>query len=188
MRTLRGDRVPKRAQLEALINDQDWVDSFMVKYIDAEGSLRTPCWEFTGGLDRAGYGRVHIKRYHEKGTGRNFYAHRLSYMIHRGYITPEEYILHQCHNRLCGNPDHHKLGDHDDNMADLAESGRVAGENNHKSKLTEDDVRDIIEFYYDEEWTVPELMDEFGMAKGSIVDVIYGRTWKSIYSEYFEGN
>ena len=178
--------MPKRAQLEALINDIDWVESFTVKYTDAEGPLKTPCLEWQGGLDRSGYGRVHIKKHHETGTGRNFYVHRLNYMINRGYITPEEYILHQCHNRLCGNPNHHKLGDHNDNMADLADSGRVAGENNHKSKLTEDDVRDIIELYYDEEWTVTDIMEEFDMARGSITDLIYGRTWKAIYSEYFE--
>ena len=71
-------------------------------------------------------------------------------------------------------------------MDDLAQSGRVAGENNHKSKLTEDDVRDIIELYYDDEWTVTQLVEEFDMAKGSITDIIYGRTWAFIHAEYFE--
>jgi hypothetical protein len=178
--------MPERGQVESLINDEDWIDTFTTKYQENNGPLKTPCLEWQGGLDRSGYGRVHIKRHCEKRSGRNFYAHRLNYMINKGYITPDEYILHQCHNRLCGNHEHHKLGDHDDNMADLADSGRVAGENNHKSKLIEDEVRDIIEFYYDEEWTVPELMVEFEMAKGSITDIIYGRTWRSIYLEYFE--
>jgi hypothetical protein len=178
--------MPERGQIESLMGDIDWIESFESKYSEAEGDLDTPCLEWQGGLDRAGYGRVHIKKHCEKPSGRNFYAHRLNYMINRGYITPDEYILHQCHNRLCGNPDHHKLGDHNDNMADLADSGRVAGENNHKSKLTEEDVREIIELYYDDEWTVTELMDEFDMAKGSITDIIYGRTWTFIHAEYFE--
>ena len=60
--------MPKRAQLEALINDIDWVESFTVKYTDAEGPLKTPCLEWQGGLDRSGYGRVHIKKHHETGT------------------------------------------------------------------------------------------------------------------------
>mgnify|MGYP006167303057 CR=1 FL=1 len=178
--------MPERGQIEKLVGDEKWMETFESKYSEAEGDLDTPCLEWQGGLDRAGYGRVHIKKHCEKPSGRNFYAHRLNYMINRGYITPDEYILHQCHNRLCGNPDHHKLGDHNDNMADLADSGRVAGENNHKSKLTEEDVRDIIELYYDDEWTVTQLMDEFDMAKGSITDIIYGRTWTFIHAEYFE--
>jgi hypothetical protein len=178
--------MPERGQIEKLVGDEKWMETFESKYSEAEGPLDTPCLEWQGGLDRAGYGRVHIKKHCEKPSGRNFYTHRLNYMINRGYITPEEYILHQCHNRLCGNPDHHKLGDHNDNMADLADSGRVAGENNHKSKLTEEDVRDIIELYYDDEWTVTQLMDEFDMAKGSITDIIYGRTWTFIHAEYFE--
>tara|TARA_B110000495_G_C23036622_1_gene619355 strand:+ start:3508 stop:4056 length:549 start_codon:yes stop_codon:yes gene_type:complete len=178
--------MPERGQIEKLVGDEKWMETFESKYSEAEGDLDTPCLEWQGGLDRAGYGRVHIKKHCEKPSGRNFYTHRLNYMINRGYITPEEYILHQCHNRLCGNPDHHKLGDHNDNMADLADSGRVAGENNHKSKLTEEDVRDIIELYYDDEWTVTQLMDEFDMAKGSITDIIYGRTWTFIHAEYFE--
>jgi len=178
--------MPERGQIEGLIGDKGWIESFEAKYSEADGPLDTPCLEWQGGLDRAGYGRVHIKRHCEKPSGRNFYAHRLNYMVNRGYITPDEYILHQCHNRLCGNPDHHKLGDHNDNMDDLARSGRVAGENNHKSKLTEDDVRDIIELYYDDEWTVTQLVEEFDMAKGSITDIIYGRTWAFIHAEYFE--
>ena len=140
--------MPKRAHIEALVADSAWVDAFMAKVKETEGPLDTPCWEWQGGLDRAGYGRIHVKKHCEKKTGRNFFAHRMSYMIHRGYIEPEEFILHQCHNRLCVNPDHHKLGDHNDNMDDLANSRRIAGENNPRSKASQADVYEILELYY----------------------------------------
>ena len=126
--------MPKRTHIEALVADNDWVDAFMAKKMRTMALLLRPT---VAGPIRAGYGRIHVKKHCEKKSGRNFFAHRMCYMIHRGYIEPEEFILHQCHNRLCCNPDHHKLGDHNDNMDDLAKSGRVAGANNHNSKLSE---------------------------------------------------
>ncbi len=100
------------------------------------------------------------------------------------YIEPEEYILHQCHNRLCCNPNHFHLGDHKENMDDLHNSGRVAGENNSNSKLKEDEVWEILELYYEDEWTVKELLEEFKVGRGTITDIVYGRTWKPLYEEY----
>jgi len=181
-----------RAHLEKLIRDEDWVEQFMSKISDNAGPLATPCWEWQGGLDRAGYGRIHVKKHCEKKTGRNFFAHRVCYMIHRGYIEPEEYILHQCHNRLCCNPDHHQLGDHNENMQDLADSRRVAGENNHNSKLNEEQVWEILELYYTGDadsvlWSIAEIAEEFNVGRGTISDILYGRSWKDVHGEFWEG-
>ena len=35
-------------------------------------------------------------------------------------------------------------------------------------------------------WTINELIEEFEVSKGPITDVIYGRTWQSIYNEFME--
>ena len=180
----------KRDHLERLRGDSEWVERFMSKIKEADGPLKTPCWEWQGGLDRAGYGRIHVKKHCEKKSGRNFFAHRMCYIIHRGYIEPEEFILHQCHNRLCCNPDHHKLGDHNDNMKDLADSRRVAGSNNHNSKLDEDEAWEVLVLYYEGDvdkvlWTLSEISDEFGVGKGTVSDIVYGRTWKDIYEEFW---
>jgi len=180
----------KRTHLEKLVRDEVWVDRFMSKIAENPGPLATPCWEWQGGLDRAGYGRIHVKKHCEKKTGRNFFAHRVCYMIHRGYIEPEEFILHQCHNRLCCNPDHHQLGDHNENMKDLADSRRVAGENNHNSKLDRDKVWEILELYYAGDadnvlWSIAEIAEEFEVGRGTISDVLYGRSWKDTYDEFW---
>ena len=180
----------KRAHLEKLVRDEVWVDRFMSKIAENPGPLATPCWEWQGGLDRAGYGRIHVKKHCEKKTGRNFFAHRVCYMIHRGYIEPEEFILHQCHNRLCCNPDHHQLGDHNENMKDLADSRRVAGENNHNSKLDRDKVWEILELYYAGDadnvlWSIAEIAEEFEVGRGTISDVLYGRSWKDTYDGFW---
>jgi hypothetical protein len=176
-----------RRQIDRLRSDAIWVETFRRKIKRNPGPLDTPCWEWQGGLDKSGYGRLHIKRYHETGKGRNFIAHRLSYMIFTGaFIEPEEYILHQCHNRLCCNPDHFKLGDHQDNMDDLHDSGRVAGERNSNSKLSEDHVWDILALYYDKEWTVSNILEEYDVSRGTITDIVYGRTWGYLYDEFME--
>jgi len=180
----------KRAHLEKLIRDTEWVDRFMGKISENSGPLATPCWEWQGGLDRAGYGRIHVKKHCEKKTGRNFFAHRVCYMIHRGYIEPEEYILHQCHNRLCCNPEHHQLGDHSENMQDLADSRRVAGENNHNSKLSAEQAWEILELYYAGDadnilWSIAEIAEEFEVGRGTVSDVLYGRSWKDTYDEFW---
>ena len=180
-----------REHIEKLCADDEFVSNLQSKIKPTQGPLDTPCLLWTGGTDKSGYGRIHVKRHCDKKSGRNYFVHRLNYMIHRGYIEPEEFILHQCHTRLCCNPDHFKLGDHNDNMDDLSASGRVAGENNHRSKLTEDGVYEILELYYEGDaggdlWTIEELIEEFGVSKGTITDVLYGRTWTNVHIEFME--
>ena len=60
----------------------------------------------------------------------------------------------------------------------------MAGENNSNSKLKEDEVWEILELYYEDEWTVKELLEEFKVGRGTITDIVYGRTWKPLYEEY----
>jgi len=184
-----------RTHIEALCADKDWVKSFNSKLKRVKSGEHKGCLEWQGGLDKGGYGRFHVKKHHETGTGRNFFAHRMSYMINRGYITPDELILHQCHNRLCCNPSHHKLGDHIDNMDDLHDSKRIAGENNPRSKLREDEVWDILSLYYDGIEPIYEplsigdivkLYEDVGIKRGTVSDIVYGRTWPYVYNEFFE--
>src|SRR5207244_439157 len=55
--------------------------------------------------------------YHQIYTGRNamgkfvyIYAHRYSWMIHRGAIPDGLYVLHKCDNPVCVRPSHLYLG------------------------------------------------------------------------------
>ena len=59
-----------REQLEKLAKDSEWVETFMAKVNpEGDGPLETPCWEWIGGLDKAGYGRIHVKK-HGGGKGK----------------------------------------------------------------------------------------------------------------------
>jgi hypothetical protein len=66
--------------------------------IDASGV----CWEWTGGQNGTGYGKVWI-------TARNLYPHRVMWEWLVGWIPDELEIDHLCRNRLCCNPDHMEL-------------------------------------------------------------------------------
>ncbi len=180
------------AHLERLIEDDEWVDRFQSKL---KKGRNYNCLEWNGTLDKAGYGRIHVKKHHETGTGRNFFAHRVNYAIETGEILdPDEFILHQCHNRLCCNVDHFEIGNHSANMDDLANSRRIAGENNPRSKVSQADVYEILELYYygdienNNPYTVKELVSLFsdtGITSSAINDIVSGRTWKDAYNDFW---
>ncbi len=171
--------------MAALINDDTWVEWF-----ESNLKKKGKCLLWKGTVDKAGYGRFHVKRHCERPTGRNFFAHRAGYAVQTGEILePDELILHQCHTRLCCNSDCFEIGNHHDNMDDLRASGNIAGERNPKSKLQEDDVYDILEMYYDREMTINAIVLEYkklGIKKGTVSDIVYGRTWAGIWYEFME--
>ncbi|MCP2163141.1 HNH endonuclease [Williamsia serinedens] len=74
------------------------------------------CWEWTEYVNKAGYGRCFLK-------GQTWFAHRLSYAIHKG-DPGLGFVCHTCDNPKCCNPDHLYLGDNDTNMADKARRER----------------------------------------------------------------
>lgn len=76
------------------------------------------CWEWTGCLDRYGYGKVKI-------GGVVFISHRIAYEISKGEFDKSMHILHSCDNPKCCNPEHLHLGTHVQNMREMAERGRA---------------------------------------------------------------
>lgn len=77
-----------------------------------------PCWIWTGGKKRKGYGAV---SYHGK-TDR---SHRLAWRLTNGPIPPETpCVLHRCDNPPCCNPSHLFLGDNAANTRDMVAKGR----------------------------------------------------------------
>ncbi|HVM93407.1 MAG TPA: HNH endonuclease [Terriglobales bacterium] len=111
---------------------------FHAKYVRAESG----CWEWTGYVNKSlGYGEFFWSR--KKG-----YAHRFSYLIHKGEIPDGKLVCHTCDNRKCVNPEHLWLGSISENIKDMWEKGRQVfgdqrGEKNGCAKLTESDVKAI---------------------------------------------
>lgn len=100
----------------------------------------TDCWEWNLHLSPDGYGRCYF-------NGVNVRAHRLSYELYNGAYPRHFLVLHKCDNPKCVNPEHLRLGTHQDNMQDKKDRKRSKGINkgvkNRAAKLSDEDVIEI---------------------------------------------
>src|SRR3972149_68948 len=89
------------------------------------------CIEWTGGLDRNGYGIFYYKN-------KKFFAHRFAFGIEK--IPKKMFVCHKCDNPKCINPKHLFLGTPRDNALDCVAKNRTnnhKGESHHRAKLCE---------------------------------------------------
>jgi len=84
----------------------------------------TGCWLWTGHKYRNGYGAIKV-------FGRMRLAHRFSYELHKGPIPEGLCILHSCDVRNCVNPEHLRVGTHQENMQEASERGRMRSGDQH---------------------------------------------------------
>jgi len=75
------------------------------------------CWEFHGHWNNKGYGQVEYQ-------GRLQLVHRIAFKLMKGRIPKGKFVLHNCDNSKCYNPDHLFIGTQADNMADMRAKGR----------------------------------------------------------------
>ena len=74
------------------------------------------CLEFTGYIDKHGYGRLKHKG--------KWFAHRLAYYLATGIHPGNLLVCHSCDNPPCINPAHLFLGTNKDNFDDMMKKGR----------------------------------------------------------------
>ena len=104
------------------------------------------CWMWTAAKAGRGYGVLRFR-------GRQWYAHRVSWVVYRGEIPQNICVLHRCDTPGCINPEHLFLGSYQDNSRDASCKGRLPGNRTHGSqkpiaKLDETSVRRIRLLYY----------------------------------------
>ena len=105
----------------------------------AAGRGEGECWPWQFRTNRKGYGTINV------GTtmGTLYFAHRLSYLLHKGTFDRSLVVRHTCHNPTCVNPGHLLTGTPLDNAQDRDSAGRgwkCPGETNPRAKLSDLDV------------------------------------------------
>lgn len=129
------------------------------------------CIEWVGAKVN-GYGVLCIKN-------KNIYAHRYSWIAHKGAIPPGLYVLHKCDNRACVNVEHLFLGTLLDNNRDRAMKGRSRpprGEQHGSSKLKTADILQI-RALLKSKVTMRELGNRYGVSSVAISHIKHGVTW-----------
>lgn len=132
------------------------------------------CFEWTRSLNR-GYGMLSI-------SGKNKYAHRMSYMLFIGPIPDGMDVCHHCDNPPCINPAHLFLGTAKDNAQDARRKGRTTkprGELHWKARLNPEKVIAIRQAKAAGE-TAPSLAARFGVSAAHIYQIVYRYSWKNV--------
>ena len=132
------------------------------------------CWEWQDSKDKDGYGKMRVGK-------RKVRAHRLSYKLFVGDVPDDMLVCHKCDNPGCVNPSHLFLGSYLDNNRDSHKKGRGAdqtGENNHRSKLTWRDVREIRRNFTGYWGELAALGKKYYMTYVPMRLIITGKNWK----------
>lgn len=127
------------------------------------------CWLWQGKPMKVGYGYISDE------SGKDSYAHRVSWIMHNGPIPAGSCVLHKCDVRLCVNPEHLFLGTRTDNQQDAANKGRLPhGEKHWNTKLSDDDVLGIIDYVKDG-ISHSRTAKMFGVCRQTVGSIMSGR-------------
>lgn len=133
------------------------------------------CWDWNGYIVSTGYGRIGT-------SGQIIDAHRFSYILHKGEIPQNLWVLHRCSNAKCTNPEHLYLGTAKQNTQDMLRAGRnivPIGEKHPGSKLTLEKVKQIKELIKEGKSSI-EIGLLFSVSKTTINDIKRNNTWKGV--------
>lgn len=108
-------------------------------------------------------------------------AHVWIYEQRHGPIPPGFQVNHTCDTPLCMSDAHHYVGTHLQNMADRSSRGRTASGTLHpRSKITEEQVREIRALYASGGYTHRKLGRCFGLDHSTVGDILRGEHWASV--------
>lgn len=153
-----------------------WTKTPMERFSEKVRIDESGCWIWMGamrGMRGNQYGHM---RFNGKLEG----AHRVSWILHKGGISPGMKILHRCDVGLCVNPEHLFVGTQSDNMEDMVNKGRhpyPVCEVHHRAKLTNEQVRAIRASAQSH----GQLAKAYGVTKRTIINVRQRKVYGSVF-------
>ena len=158
---------------KGIYNRKSEIDRFWSK-VDKKND--NDCWNWLGSKDKDGYGWFSLKENHK-----TIFAHRYSALLKYTDLQ-DKLVRHTCDNSKCVNPNHLILGTPKDNSNDMIERNRsLKGELNPNSKLTNIQVKEILELYEIEKGSygiLVRLAEKYNVSK----QIIYRITSKQCYT------
>jgi hypothetical protein len=133
---------------------------------------KSGCWLWQGGKSPKGYGEFSV-------MGFSMRANRVAYRMFIGPIADGLWVLHSCDTPACCNPDHLRLGTHDDNVADKVSrrrQSRPVGTLHPMHKLDEGHVAEIRR----SRLGGAVLAKKYGVSQATICDIRSRRSWKHV--------
>jgi len=136
------------------------------------------CWEWTGLKHPTGYG-LYTR------DGVTYRAHRWAYEHVNGSIPEGGVIMHTCDRPSCVNPDHLRVGTHNENRADCVAKGRQArGSSAGRAKLNEEQVRALLMEYRtirgNRDGKLAILAAKYGIKQGTLRNIAT-RAWLHVH-------
>jgi len=152
------------ADLEGVPKRYDIAARFWAKVKRGEPN---ECWEWIGATYNWGHG---VMRAVDR---KLFGAHRVSYVLHHGFIPAEIFVCHRCDNPKCVNPAHLFLGTPKDNLQDAASKNRMPfGENHPKTKFSSESVAKVRSD--SAHFTHRELAERHGVSRAMVWRILNG--------------
>lgn len=112
-------------------------------------------------------------------NGRDEFVHRVSWLIFKGPIPDNLFVLHKCIGHWnCWNPDHLYLGTQQDNVNDRQNQGRAAshqGELNGRAKISRKEVSEIRGSTCG--FSIAQIAEMYGLSESSVYAIRRGSTW-----------
>lgn len=151
-----------------------------------EVGSKNKCWNWKKSNHQFGYGQFRF-------NGRSQTSHRVALILYTNEINEDLFVLHSCDNPRCCNPYHLRWGTPHENTQDCINRGRKTdppknntnppvhyGEDNNKSILNAEKVKEIRKIYQNGKFTQKELSKKFNVSKSTIAQVVNYKTWKHV--------
>jgi len=152
------------------------------------------CWNWNANTSTYKYEYEYCKFWFNNTMAR---TNRVTYKLSKGDIPEDKIVMHLCNNPTCCNPHHLELGSISENSRYMVKCDRWNnyGENNGNSKLTEDNVRDILKIYEVQRKLHPDLKQyqitnqiaqKFEIDETCINRIVNGKSWHKVYKDVYK--